>query len=1091
MENKNLNNLRIHQRNGRDQLSREIVELNPENVELHDFDVSKWMEFAYLFADKVNYFSSDDSETVNGNWQDFFIKKESIQDFLGELDEKNGKLTPHLTLFICFIKLLELSKERMNGLSKRHLDFYYKQVLQIESISEVEDQAHVIFNLAKSISSYLVEEGTALNGGKDATGKVLNYSVKSELAASKTAVSQIKNVYNEANVLKPDSTVIEKRYSVKATPVANSKDGLGGGLAADDPTWYPFGYYHHKNTDDGDQKNEEQAERSELPDAKLGFAVSSPVLLLSEGERVVILELDFSNELADDIHTLEFEKHIKVYLTGKKGWLGPYLVTNETVQNTSKIQLKFTVLADDESVLNYDALIHGEQFDTSNPIARVLLNPNSEEGYIIYKELAETNILDTVTVGVDVNGIKAISLESDNGSLNPLKPFYPFTTRPVRGSSFSFYSEEAFSKNWSEIDFKMKWKNTPADFTAHYAAYEERFVGRISTNAYTSALSGFDWGSNGDKIVNKYKDNGWFFNPLTQSSRPLFDRIAEVDPVENVYVPIVGTEDYFQIQSDIRSQGEWKKIDTRHLFNEEPLTGVFGTNYTFKDIENKDKTSPIRLQLNQSFLHEMFPSLYAISLTSENKDIPIPSEPYTPFAEEPTLNYKASDTVQVSNLKTETFETRTTRFFHEQPFGQNEVHAVLKAENNQFEDASKNCYAIPTFCKGGELYIGLENAKINELVTLLIQVAEGTENPLANTFTGTQKVQWDILCNNVWFSMEDSLMVANEIDNFLRTGRIQFTIPEYANNDNTLLPKGLFWIRAKMFKHYDAVCKVYGIHAQATVVQFDNNDNNLSHLENGLPEKSISKLIDRVSQIKSVEQPYSTFGGKPEETDLLYYRRVSERLRHKNRAITLWDYEHLTLQEFPGVYKAKCLNHSSNSDFIAPGHVCLVVIPDSINKQVFDVFQPRVSRGKLNEIQAFLSELNSMHVELEVINPDYEEVKIEIKAKFHKGLDNNTYKAKLNEDIIRYLSPWAFSDSRQITFAAVFYRSGLIHFIEKLEYVDFIRDVKIFKQNELMSTNCMPSSPKSILVSAKEHIVDIAADCDKEQTIENTESCQL
>ena len=36
-----------------------------------------------------------------------------------------------------------------------------------------------------------------------------------------------------------------------------------------------------------------------------------------------------------------------------------------------------------------------------------------------------------------------------------------------------------------------------------------------------------------------------------------------------------------------------------------------------------------------------------------------------------------------------------------------------------------------------------------------------------------------------------------------------------------------------------------------------------------------------------------------------YYTRVSERLRHKNRAIQLWDYEHLILQNFPHLYRVK------------------------------------------------------------------------------------------------------------------------------------------------------------------------------------------
>ena len=71
---------------------------------------------------------------------------------------------------------------------------------------------------------------------------------------------------------------------------------------------------------------------------------------------------------------------------------------------------------------------------------------------------------------------------------------------------------------------------------------------------------------------------------------------------------------------------------------------------------------------------------------------------------------------------------------------------------------------------------------------------------------------------------------------------------------------------------------------------FFDDGNDLSHLISGLAAETISKLVNRVSQVKSVSQPFNSFDGKPIEDNPNYYRRVSERLRHKNSAITLWDY---------------------------------------------------------------------------------------------------------------------------------------------------------------------------------------------------------
>jgi hypothetical protein len=193
------------------------------------------------------------------------------------------------------------------------------------------------------------------------------------------------------------------------------------------------------------------------------------------------------------------------------------------------------------------------------------------------------------------------------------------------------------------------------------------------------------------------------------------------------------------------------------------------------------------------------------------------------------------------------------------------------------------------------LFIGLENAEALQSVSLLIQVLEGSENPLVTSFLENESVQWSVLCNNGWKNLKGSI-ISDNTDNFLSSGIIKISLPREASKDNTLMPENLIWLKVEMNKTYDAVCKVLNIHTQAVVATFENNENDVSHLETGLPSETIKKLITRVPQIRSVSQPYNSFGGTPEESDEHFYRRISERLRHKKRAITLWDYEHLILQ---------------------------------------------------------------------------------------------------------------------------------------------------------------------------------------------------
>ena len=131
---------------GTEQSQRLKKALLPSNFNLNDFSIADWMEFAFNFAKEVNYFSTTSDTVVSGDWESFFVEKENIAAFVSEI-EKNNNLTPHLTLFVAFLKLLEITQERFNKITERHLDFYYEEILQIEKKEAVEDQVHLLFEL--------------------------------------------------------------------------------------------------------------------------------------------------------------------------------------------------------------------------------------------------------------------------------------------------------------------------------------------------------------------------------------------------------------------------------------------------------------------------------------------------------------------------------------------------------------------------------------------------------------------------------------------------------------------------------------------------------------------------------------------------------------------------------------------------------------------------------------------------------------------------------------------------------------------------------------------------------------------------------
>lgn len=1013
---------------GTDQQQRFIDALNPDTLKLHDFSVADWMKFAWNFAEKVNYF--DTGNQKDGNWQAFFVEEPKIKAFLTGMDSDNS-MTPHLTLFLCFLKLLDISRDHFNQLTKRHLDFYYHEILKIEKQPLVPDKVHVIFELAKNILQEKIDTNTSLDASKDAKGNKLVFNTQEELIANKTIISQLKNIYHhsEANL-----------KGIKACEIANSLNGLGKALPANDLKWYPFGYL----------KKEYSEANPELPDARLGFAVASPVLLLKEGVRTIKLNMVFQDALSP--HTVaKIDTCLSVYLSGEKKWLGPFGITVTSGEEDSserkersklkkQTELNFEVLLDRSiaSVADYNPEVLGERFTGNDPVMRFVIDTHFPQGYSFASSFAKLK-LQSMELTVQVDDLKDVGIENDLGVLNAKKPFMPFGPIPLKDSKFILKIDEVFRKNWKEFEVNFKWMNTPESFKEQYFAYREEFSKEITTLGYKTGITA---------------------DPKTTGKND-----------QNATNLIVKGDNYFKAEVGIFSRKNWDTVPPNlSLFTKtekgfECKLEVINNNNEF---ETSDQ-GQLLICLLQSFLHEMYPRIYAMAMMNDKSTL-IPKEPYTPLIESINISYSAKAVAAFGEVTKESYSGNQIRLFHEHPFGQCEEHAYLHTIAG-FPDI-KSSSLLPEYQPGGELYLGLKEAELLQQVSILFQVFEGSENPEAVGFSGAEKMEWSILCSNNWMPLNSNYLISNNTDNFLKSGIIKFSIPAEANKTNSLLAPDLFWVRVRMNKKFDAVCKLIDIRSQAVLALFDNKENELSHLTTGISANTISKLVERKQSVKSVTQPFSSFDGLPAETDTAYYQRISERLRHKNRAITLWDYEHLILQQFPEIHKVRCLNHTSETSFLSPGNVLLVVIPDILNKNVFDIYQPRVSSATLNKIQTYINQLNTLLVNAIVINPDYEDVEITLKARFLPGYDENYYLKVLQEDLTKLLSPWAFEKTADIQFGATLHKSVIISYIEKLQYVDYVADLEVKHLGE-NKPGVTPSSPKAILVSAREHHVSI------------------
>jgi hypothetical protein len=360
-------------------------------------------------------------------------------------------------------------------------------------------------------------------------------------------------------------------------------------------------------------------------------------------------------------------------------------------------------------------------------------------------------------------------------------------------------------------------------------------------------------------------------------------------------------------------------------------------------------------------------------------------------------------------------------------------------------EAGFNTYENDLDINGGNIYLGFDKVAVGDSLNLLFQLSEGSSNPLKSA----PILEWNYLIDeNNWKTIEIS-EIGDETNGLLQSGLINFTIPKYDTSKTTILPSNKFWIKIHV-NEIDAICEFIGIHTQALKAVLTDFENNGNYFTEGTEKETITKLYEPLSFVKKVTQPYASFGGKVIENDELLYQRTSERLRHKNRAITSWDYERLILQKFPNVFRIKCLNHYHYGSNVMPvsktsaGYVTLIPIGKSNSLQENISWKPLVSQDTIEKIKKFVSEIGSPHARVIIRQPKLETIVLKFKVKYHEipGADLRFYGTKLKDLINSYLSPWSFGKN-EVEFANSIEIASIIQLIDDQSFVDFISDFEV------------------------------------------------
>lgn len=369
---------------------------------------------------------------------------------------------------------------------------------------------------------------------------------------------------------------------------------------------------------------------------------------------------------------------------------------------------------------------------------------------------------------------------------------------------------------------------------------------------------------------------------------------------------------------------------------------------------------------------------------------------------------------------------------------------------------------LPQYEEESYLLIGIEGLHAGQSLSVHFQLQEDSGDP----DQALPAVKWYVWVQNQLQPLAGAEIVQNTTLGLSQSGIIRFALKGKDYWSNSVLPGGMLWLTAACDKNHEALPRFISIRAQAIATAFDGDE------DMELPAAAIAKFEVPVNGIKKIEQPFPSFGGHTPEMATGFKTRVSEHLRHKGYAISIFDYERLLLEAFPDLYTAKCITHSDTESFNQPGKVLLLVIPNIQNEYTQGMLEPRVSIGMLARIKQFLEVRISPFVTIEVINPVYQSVKVAVNVSYYSAYpDTEYYNNVLNQRLQAFFAPWLKKDT-QVRFSTEIYLSSIVNFIEEQEFVDYITYFKVYYEGVEVIDSIKPNSEKVILTSVVQHQIE-------------------
>lgn len=984
----------------------------------------------------------------------YYLKRIAAKHLEASLQSKDH--APYISMLFAFAQLFEHPVNNLNAFTKKYSDFYYDRVLNIKPLKYHPDRTHLLFSLKPEIKSALINKGTRFLAGKDKNKNKIFFKADNDVIINNCLVAKTYTLFLENNELiypKSGCTNIIK----DEIPPLNIENYVPHELKN-----YPlFG---------GPLKKPGVF-------AEIGHAIADNNFLVSEGKRKIQIEFNFSEEsykefvsrlveikeehLITEVFMKLFSNIFRVYITTDKGWynvenysINSSLIDDNIANNT--LCISFVLLPEEPAVSRFSNIIHEGEFSEDAPIIKLILN---NESYIFAYSLIDVLELESVKSRVEVSDLKDLLLVNDLGQVDISQPFYPFGVTPGINSFFMVSNHEMANKDLNKLSVYIRWMNLPTDERG-LEGYFEGYGQNIGKKDYKCSVC--------------FLNNGKW---LPEKIEP--QQFIQLFPYnyDNQGVTSEQLEDYtyFQNINTLLYKQDNRKLDKVDFKYNNYTKGGF-VRFNLESPEFGFGFKEYSSQLSRITLHN----------AQNKKKLPLINSPFSPLAECISLEYEAESTLHFS-YENSGQNPKTSRCYHLHPWGFEEI---------LFGSDCKKKHLIPEYSDQGNLFIGLINFNPESTVSLYFNLIDDSAPELMET---PPELLWEYLSSNIWKPFPKSNIISDTTHSFLESGIVTIKAPEEINQNNTILGEDLFWIKVSAKNKLNAVCSLTGVSTQALSVTRDVDSDSMHVSEDRLPAITILKPEFNLPGIKQILQVTDSVDGKPQESAMQTRIRVGERLKHKYRAVTPWDYELLVLEEFPEIYKVKCFPNMDYNGHRKPGKVLTVVIQKETGQNRSVNPERMVNNTRLNKISSFLKSSSSASAEIEVRNPVYEKVQVKCSVLFKKGLDEGYYINQLNKDLIDYISPNQDNKENEPGFGKVIKCIDVLSFIQSQDYVIFATNFSLLQlalnietkfnlidtakrtinqktehpilepDSDLLDKHLKPSYPWGLLVSAPNH----------------------